>query len=104
MNDKSVFSIAPMRSAEDLSATTALFTAYVESLDINLTFQNFQSEIASMPGKYAYSKGELMLARNGEGISVGCLALYPLILLDAVKRKDSISPQKTRTRPWQSAG
>ena len=78
MNDKSVFNIASVRSAEDLSAATTLFTAYAESLDMDLTFQNFQSEIASMAGKYAYSKGELMLARNGEGISVGCVALWPI--------------------------
>lgn len=56
-----------MRSAEDLPATTALFTAYAESLDIDLTFQNFQSEIASIPWKHAYSKCELLLARNSEG-------------------------------------
>ncbi|XTI84884.1 hypothetical protein V2W45_209218 [Cenococcum geophilum] len=67
MNDKSVCSIASMRSAEDLPATTALFTAYAESLDIDLTFQNFQSEIASIPWKHAYSKCELLLARNSEG-------------------------------------
>lgn len=85
MNDKSVFSIVSMRSAEDLWATTALFTAYAESLDIDLTFQNFQSEIAFMPWKYAYPKGELLLAQNSRGISAGCVALCHLILLDAVR-------------------
>lgn len=67
MNDKSVFSIAPMRSAEHLWATTAPPTTYVEYIDIDITFQNFQSEIASMPWKYAYPKGELLLAQNSEG-------------------------------------
>jgi len=31
-----------------------------------------------MPGKYTYSKGELLPARNGEGIPVGCVTLWPI--------------------------
>ncbi|OCL06110.1 N-acetyltransferase [Glonium stellatum] len=78
MNDTNVFNIEHVRPAEDLSAIRVLFTAYAEFLGIDLTFQNFQSEMASMPGKYASPKGELLLARNVEGIPVGCVALRPI--------------------------
>ncbi|KAL2352683.1 acetyltransferase [Cryomyces antarcticus] len=78
MSDLLRFSIKPARSAEDLEAIVCLFRAYAVSLGIDLSFQDFETEMAAMPGKYAYPGGELLLARNLEGMAVGCVGLRPI--------------------------
>lgn len=72
------FKITPVTNDEDLAATITLFRAYAESLGIDLTFQDFDTEMASMPGKYAPPTGALYLARDGKGQAIGCVGLRPL--------------------------
>ena len=80
MNDESDTSISPARSATDLEATVHLFLAYAASLPISLDFQDFRTELDSLPGKYAPPHGELLLARNVTGTPIGCVALRPLAM------------------------
>jgi len=54
-----------------LAATVRLFRAYASSLDIDLSYQCFDAEMEAMPGKYASPAGELLLARDSNGIPVG---------------------------------
>ncbi len=70
--------IIPVRTSVDLLATIALFRAYAASLDVDLGYQDFEGEMAAMPGKYAPPKGELLLARDGAGQPIGCVGLRPL--------------------------
>lgn len=70
--------IEPARTMEDIGAIRTLFRSYAESLDIDLTFQDFQAELSSLPGRYAPPHGELLLARDLDGMAVGCVALRPL--------------------------
>jgi ribosomal protein S18 acetylase RimI-like enzyme len=72
------YHIVTARSVEDIAAVATLFSAYVEWLDIDLAFQDFDAELKSLPGKYAPPGGELWLARNAEGTPIGCIALRPL--------------------------
>jgi ribosomal protein S18 acetylase RimI-like enzyme len=72
------FQIAPVRTPADLDATIELFRAYAASLDIDLAYQDFEGEMAAMPGKYAPPAGELLLARDIDGKAVGCAGLRPL--------------------------
>lgn len=72
------FAIQPVRSPEDLKAVIALFYAYAEFLGVDLTYQKFEAEMASMPGHYAPPRGELLLARGMDGASLGCVGLRPL--------------------------
>ena len=72
------FQITPVRSAADLEATVTLFNAYAGSLGVDLAYQDFSTEVAAMPGKYAPPKGELLLARDDDGTPLGCVALRPI--------------------------
>lgn len=76
---KTNFTILPVRTARDLEATKTLFTAYVEWLDLDLSFQDFETEMASMPGKYAPPTGDLLTARDTlTNTPLGCVAVRPL--------------------------
>lgn len=72
------FTISPVRNQPDLADTISLFYAYAASLKIDLAFQSFDAEMATMPGKYSPPTGELLLARNSAGIPIGCVACRPL--------------------------
>jgi len=69
------FHIRPVRTPEDLAATTGLFRAYAAALSVDLAYQDFESELAGLPGKYAPPGGELLLARGTDGAALGCAAL-----------------------------
>ena len=62
----------------DLPAITQLFRAYAQSLPIDLGYQGFDDELASLPGKYAPPAGALFIARDANGEAVGCVAMRPL--------------------------
>jgi len=75
------FIISSVKTAEDLKEVIALLKLYAASLDIDLTFQDFATEMASMPGKYSPPTGALLLARKGpggDGESIGCVGLRSL--------------------------
>lgn len=80
-------SIERARSAQDLEATAQLFAAYADSLGLDLSFQEFDNELKSLPGKYAPPTGEILLARNGNGTAVGCVAVRPLSPPDCCEMK-----------------
>jgi GNAT superfamily N-acetyltransferase len=74
-----LFHIAPVRTSADIEAAANLFREYAASLRVDLCFQDFDAELASLPGKYALPKGELLLARDAaQGEPVGCVALRPM--------------------------
>ena len=55
----------------------ALLRAYAASLPFELDFQDFDRELAELPGDYAPPRGALLVARV-EGEAIGCVALRPL--------------------------
>jgi len=60
----------------DLAATRALFEEYAASLPIKLCFQQFDQELATLPGAYTAPRGTLILCRCG-GVPAGCVGLRP---------------------------
>jgi putative acetyltransferase len=70
----------PIRAAAtttDLAQARALFEEYAAWLAVDLCFQGFAGELATLPGAYAPPRGMLMLA-GSPGAAVGCIALRPL--------------------------
>jgi putative acetyltransferase len=69
--------IVPAITAEQVRVARRLFEAYAASLDFDLCFQDFETELRELPGCYAPPAGRLLLAER-EGLVVGCVALRPL--------------------------
>jgi ribosomal protein S18 acetylase RimI-like enzyme len=70
--------IAPASGTEDLEALAGLFRGYAASLPVDLGYQDFDAEMAALPGKYAPPLGALLLARDAAGAALGCVGLRPL--------------------------
>lgn len=66
--------IWPAVSADEIETARMLFREYADGLDVDLSFQNFDEELATLPGGYAPPDGRLMLAWHGAE-SAGCVAL-----------------------------
>ncbi len=69
--------IQPLTTEADLQQARILFAEYAASLNVDLSFQNFEAELAALPGEYAPPTGCLLLARDEAGIA-GCIALRKL--------------------------
>ena len=87
MVERELIRIEPARSPQDLESTAQLFAAYGESLGLDLSFQDFDTELTSLPGKYAPPTGEILLARDNSGNAVGCVAVRPLSPPDCCEMK-----------------
>ncbi|MBS0428139.1 MAG: GNAT family N-acetyltransferase [Proteobacteria bacterium] len=87
--------------AHELAEARAIFREYAASLKVDLCFQNFDDELAGLPGDYAEPRGTLLLALvetapagapsaapalvrpDGRTLQVaGCCALRPLDTVD----------------------
>lgn len=115
--------IRPAVFPNDKEIVGQLFLAYAQSLPVSLDFQNFEHELAALPGKYAADKGgAVWLAyasskasepaslvtssvRNGEAQSepspvygeraVGCIAIRPFFTTPTTAESSALLAKST---------
>ena len=69
--------IIQAQSQTELDQARKLFLEYAVSLDFSLCFQNFEQELAELPGAYGPPEGRLLLGYD-RGEPAGCVALRKL--------------------------
>ena len=72
-----MFAIRPVDSPADLATARTLFREYADSIGVDLCFQDFETELATLPGGYRPPSGALLLAES-DGQAAGCVAVRPL--------------------------
>lgn len=60
-----------------MQAARTLFAEYAQQLGVDLAFQDFERELATLPGDYDSPRGALLLAYVDNALA-GCCALRPL--------------------------
>jgi len=80
VNTKSIDIVTP-RTANELDALRDIFREYAASLKVDLCFQGFDQELATLPGEYAEPRGALLMA-SVDGAVAGCCALRPMDTVD----------------------
>ena len=79
--DKPTVILRPPASPAELDTVRVIFREYADALGVDLCFQDFEHELAHLPGDYAEPRGALLLAEV-EGAIAGCCALRPLDTAD----------------------
>lgn len=93
--------ISPVTTLADIELVRGIFQEYARSLSFNLCFQNFEKELADLPGDYNVPRGALLLARINDEVA-GCCALRPL---DSVDYPNACEMKRLYVRPaYRSLG
>jgi putative acetyltransferase len=69
--------ITEAQGPDEIEEVRHLFWEYETFLGVDLSFQCFEDELVTLPGKYAPPTGALFIAVNGEQ-TAGCVALRKL--------------------------
>jgi len=86
------FEIGEALDAAAVAACHDLFVEYQEQLGVSLCFQDFDRELATLPGAYARPRGRLLLARVA-GMPAACAALRPLNDAEGEMKRLFVRPQ-----------
>jgi len=74
MRRKDFMKLIQAESVDEIERARELFKDYASGLGIDLCFQDFDKELAQLPGDYVPPTGRLFLALE-DGAAVGCVAL-----------------------------
>jgi ribosomal protein S18 acetylase RimI-like enzyme len=72
-----MLAVVQAKTSHDLRRVVTLFHEYARSLGFDLGFQNFEEELASLPGAYAPPEGRLLIAFWQRKVA-GCVGLRNL--------------------------
>jgi GNAT superfamily N-acetyltransferase len=73
-NEFSITEFIQARSAAEIEQARELFREYSAWVETDLCFQNFEKELAELPGSYAEPDGRLLLAFHDAQLA-GCIGL-----------------------------
>jgi len=98
--------IRAVATAAEVAQARVLFEEYAAQLGVSLCFQDFDRELATLPGSYAPPRGGLWLAGACDedggpaGEPYGCVALRPLVHEgEDPARADSAEIKRLYVRP-----
>jgi putative acetyltransferase len=77
MNTREMLTLSQVQTPSQIERARELFLEYANSLGFSLCFQNFDKELAGLPGDYAPPDGRLLVAEY-DGRLAGCVALHRL--------------------------
>jgi putative acetyltransferase len=84
--------IREVRTGGDVEQARRLFVEYQAALGIDLCFQGFAEELATLPGNYSRPGGRLLLAVDG-ATTLGVIALRPLRDRDCEMKRLYVRPE-----------
>jgi GNAT superfamily N-acetyltransferase len=79
-------------SPQDLALARELFLEYADWIKVDLCFQGFERELATLPGDYTPPQGRLLLAFHHEQ-AVGCVALRRIDATTAEVKRMYVRPE-----------
>ena len=77
MTPAATAALRPANTPGDIALARALFVEYAQWLKVDLCFQGFDRELATLPGAYVPPSGRLLLAGTPRE-AFGCIALRPI--------------------------
>ncbi|WP_342619601.1 GNAT family N-acetyltransferase [Rhodoferax sp. GW822-FHT02A01] len=80
-SDSTGIGVSTAQSDSQLEGIRLLFREYAKALGVDLCFQNFEQELAQLPGEYAPPRGSLLIATVAAD-DAGCCALRALDTTD----------------------
>ena len=83
--------IREAQGPDDIEQVRLLFLDYQAAIDVDLCFQGFAEELASLPGAYARPAGRLLLAAEGAAV-LGGVGLRPLTGPDCEMKRLFVRP------------
>jgi putative acetyltransferase len=83
--------IREAQSPADVAHARELFIEYQSALGVDLCFQGFAEELASLPGHYARPTGRLLLAEDGASV-LGVVGLRALPGADCEMKRLYVRP------------
>ena len=89
--------IREAEGAADMKAVRELFIEFQGIINVDLCFQGFDEELATLPGRYARPLGRLFLAMDGDE-AVGVTGLRPMGDGVAEMKRLYLRP------PWRGSG
>jgi putative acetyltransferase len=81
-----MYNIREAQTAPDIARVRELFLEYQSTLGVDLCFQGFAEELASLPGNYARPAGRLLLASSEASVLV-VVAMRPLSNTDCEMKR-----------------
>ena len=76
---------------QDMLKVRELFLEYQQWLGIDLCFQNFEDELAALPGTYAPPTGAIFLAVDNSDV-MGCIGVRPRVASEAELKRLYVRP------------